>query len=95
MSNLTDNQVLAIKALYPNVVGHRGLQCFDSNRDEVSVDMSAVNAWVNPNQYALDRAKAYPSLRDQLDMLYHDAVNGTTTWQEAVAAVKAAHPKPE
>jgi len=37
----------------------------------------------------------YPSLSDQLDMLYHDAVNGTTTWQEAVAAVKAAHPKPE
>jgi len=46
-------------------------------------------------QYARDRAAAYPSLADQLDMLYHDAVDGTTIWQEAVAAVKAAHPKPE
>ena len=46
-------------------------------------------------KYAKDRAMAYPPIADQLDMLYHDAVNGTTTWQEAVAAVKAAHPKPE
>ena len=45
--------------------------------------------------YARDRAKAYPSLRDQMDMQYHDAVDGTTTWQDAVQAVKDAHPKPE
>ncbi len=44
--------------------------------------------------YARDRAKAYPSIQDQMDMQYHDAVDGTTTWQDAVQAVKDANPKP-
>ena len=44
--------------------------------------------------YADDRIAAYGSIGDQLDMQYHDAVNSTTTWQDHVAAVKAANPKP-
>ena len=39
------------------------------------------------------RHKAYPSLGDQLDMQYHDNVNGTTTWKDAIQAVKDANPK--
>jgi len=46
------------------------------------------------NQYQRDRATAYPSLQDQADMQYWDAVNGTTTWQDAIAKVKADYPKP-
>jgi len=45
------------------------------------------------NQYQRDRATAYPSLQDQADMQYWDAVNGTTTWQDAIAKVKADYPK--
>jgi len=41
------------------------------------------------------RAMAYPSIQEQLDMQYWDSVNGTTTWADAIAAVKAANPKPE
>ena len=37
--------------------------------------------------------REYPSLGEQLDMMYHDQVNGTTTWKDAIAAIKAAHPK--
>lgn len=44
--------------------------------------------------YAEKRIAAYPSLRDQMDMQFHDAANGTTTWNDAIVAVKAAHPKP-
>ena len=36
----------------------------------------------------------YASVGDQLDMQYKDAVNGTTTWKDHVAAVKAKYPKP-
>ena len=36
----------------------------------------------------------YASIGDQLDMMYKDAVNGTTTWKDHVAAVKAKYPKP-
>jgi hypothetical protein len=44
--------------------------------------------------YADNRRDAYASTGDQLDMQYHDAVDGTTTWKDHVAAVKAANPKP-
>jgi len=44
-------------------------------------------------QYTEDRQ--YPSIGEQLDMQYWDAVNGTTTWKDAIAQVKADNPKPE
>lgn len=47
----------------------------------------------SPN-YAQYRAEAYPSIGDQLDMQYHDSVDGTTTWADAIAAVKTKYAKP-
>ena len=47
------------------------------------------------NKYQRDRATSYPSIQEQLDMQYWDAVNGTKKWQEAVAKVKTDNPKPE
>ena len=46
-------------------------------------------------QYQRDRATAYPSVGDQLDMMMKDMKNGTTTHQTACEAVKAQFPKPE
>ena len=43
--------------------------------------------------YQRDRAKEYPSIQEQLDMQYHDNVNGTTTWKDAIAKVKLDNPK--
>ena len=45
-------------------------------------------------QYQRDRAIAYPPIGDQLDMQYWDKVNGTSTWQDAVAKVKSDNSKP-
>ena len=42
-------------------------------------------------QYLRDRQ--YPSIGDQLDMQYHDEIDGTTTWKDAIAKVKADIPK--
>ena len=36
----------------------------------------------------------YLPIEEQLDMQYWDAVNGTTTWKDHIAAVKAKYPKP-
>jgi len=47
----------------------------------------------NSKQYQRDRAKAYPSIQEQLDMQYWDKVNGTSNWQNAINAVKAQYPK--
>lgn len=45
--------------------------------------------------YKHNRMMAYPTMQAQLDMQYWDSVNGTTTWADAIAAVKAQYPKPE
>ena len=44
--------------------------------------------------YDVLRTYAYPSLQDQADMQFHDLANGTTTWLDAIQAVKDANPKP-
>jgi len=85
----------AIFALYPNVVtidDTAGSK--DVNGDIVVIDESLVNAWVDPNAYKYARERAYPAVQDQLDMQYHDSVNNTTTWADAVAKVKTDNPKP-
>lgn len=46
-----------------------------------------------PTPYDQLRAKAYPSIADQLDMIYWDKVNGTNQWQQAITTVKATYPK--
>ena len=43
--------------------------------------------------YEVLRSGAYPSIQEQLDMQYWDAENSTTTWADAIQAVKDAHPK--
>ena len=43
--------------------------------------------------YARNRATAYPSTGDQLDMMYKDTKNSTTTHADAVEAVKTKWPK--
>jgi hypothetical protein len=45
--------------------------------------------------YAEKRAMEYPSIQDQLDMLYWDKVNGTNIWQEKITEIKAKYPKEE
>jgi len=41
-----------------------------------------------------NRRYSYPAMQDQLDMMYHDKIDDTTTWQDAIQAVKDANPKP-
>jgi len=43
--------------------------------------------------YVEKRVGSYPSLEEQADMQYWDAINGTTTWIESITAVKEKHPK--
>jgi hypothetical protein len=40
------------------------------------------------NKYQRDRQKQYPSIPDQLDMLYWDKVNGTENWLNSIESVK-------
>ena len=43
----------------------------------------------------VERILAYGDVGEQMDMQYRDAVNGTTTWKDHVANVKATTTKPD
>ena len=61
---------------------------------KIAAARTSLNEAAAAIKYQSDRAAAYASIGDQLDMQYWDAVNGTTTWKDHVAKVKADHPKP-
>lgn len=41
----------------------------------------------------LDRINAYGSIESQLDMQYHDNIDGTTNWKDKIAQIKEDNPK--
>lgn len=73
---------------WPNSLGPR------PNVGELAQIITEYQAYVASTQYKEDRAKAYPPILDQLDMLFEDLENGTTTFQDAIRAIKAQFPKP-
>ena len=64
-------------------------------------DASSAPSWASvSSDMALEevrskRQTAYDSVGNQLDMIYKDNLNGTTTHKASVEAVKAKYPKPE
>ena len=63
------------------------------SKEDIEAKQAELQADFDAKQYQRDRAVAYPSIGDQLDMQYHDKKDGTTTWEDAVQAVKDANPK--
>ena len=55
---------------------------------------SAADLSERQNAVRATRRNAYGDLGSQLDMQYHDSVDGTTTWKDHVASVKTANPIP-
>jgi hypothetical protein len=82
----------AIYTLYPNVVSiDDGTGAFDKDGNKVEIDLSLVDAWVDPEQYKYQRQEEYPSIADQLDYIYH---NGIDAWKtDMIDPVKAKYPK--
>ena len=92
----------AIKKAYPDATAiYSDKGAFKSDGTQITVVQSEVdkarvtlNAEYAALEYARKRAIQYPSIQQQLDMQYWDQVNGTTTWKDAIAKVKADNPKP-
>ena len=55
---------------------------------------SAADLEERQNAVRATRRNAYGDISSQLEMQYHDSVDGTTTWKDHVAAVKTANPIP-
>ena len=89
-----DAEIEAAKPLYKQVNNDR-LEFSDADYDQVKIDLGNSKWEEQEFGYISARVNAYPSVGDQLDMQYWDAVNGTTTWKDAIAKVKSDNPKPE
>jgi hypothetical protein len=92
---------LAIRNTHASVVTINGdTDAWDANGDVVVLDESAITVEVNRLQAAYDALeysrlrKAKYDLLNQDEMRYDDTKNSTTTWVDAIDAIKVAHPKP-
>jgi hypothetical protein len=81
------------KPLYKQVNNER-LEFTDSDYEQAIEDRK--NSLLDEYNfgYIQARQEAYGSIAEQLDMMYWDGVNGTTTWQDHIAQVKSDNPKP-
>lgn len=84
------NKYDAIRAVNSSVVTIRGDDAFDAQGNPVTYDETAVQAYINAHAYIAKRQQAYPSIADQLDILYH---SGFDAWKSAIQAVKETYPK--
>ena len=84
------NKHQAILATHPSVVTIRGDEAFDADGNPVAYDEATVQAYIDANAYKEQRARAYPSIADQLDLMYH---GGYDAWKAAIEAVKTQFPK--
>jgi hypothetical protein len=84
----------AIRAIHPEVITiNDGKDAWDKDGNNVILNEVKILEEINAQAYARNRASAFPSIGDQLDMQYHDQLDGTTTWKDAVAKVKSDNPK--
>ena len=91
----------ALQSLKPNaewVLRGDVLEWLDSEQTEptaleLSNEVTRLQAVYDSQLYARTRKAKY-DLLNQDEMLYDDVKNSTTTWVDAIDAIKAAHPKP-
>jgi len=98
---MTDT-VAALQSLTPNAQwvlrGDSDLEWMDSSQTEptaaaIAAEVIRLQAAYDSQAYARSRKVEYDKL-NQDEMRFDDLVNSTTTWHDAIAAIKVAIPKP-
>ena len=89
-----DAEIEAAKPMYKQVNNER-MEFSDADYDQAKIDLGNSKWDAQQFGYIQARQEAYGSIPDQLDMMYWDQVNGTTTWKDYIAKVKSDNPKPE
>jgi hypothetical protein len=83
--------------VYDNIILHPTVNGVEVNYEKptkksLEDDLQRMQDEFDAQDYARDRAKAYPSFADQFDQIFHEGIDA---WKETIQAVKDAHPKPE
>jgi hypothetical protein len=77
---------------------YSGLEWEEGNADskptesELNTEIARLQAEWDAQAYARDRKTEYDAL-NQFEMQYDDKEDGTTTWEDAIAAIKTKYPK--
>ena len=86
------NRILKANRSFSNALTNRDYQQFIQDVAEQGIEIVEGPDIVEPD-YATLRQQEYPSREAQLDMMYWDKVNGTTTWEDTIQAIKDKYPK--
>ena len=70
--------------------GQEDIIAWDKDGNEVNINWTDVNAWVDPNEYQYKREVEYPSIVDQLDDIYHNGIDG---WKATIKTTKDKYAK--
>ena len=84
--------------IYSNLIIHDSSKSKPSEADCTNGLKALQDSWDTENAtYKLNRAKSYKSIKDQLDLLYHDMTAGkgdnTGEWYKHIKAIKDDNPK--
>lgn len=85
-------------ALVPSEFGGDGVKTIAEDLGMNDEAISNAQREYELNTIHIRRASEYPSVQQQLDMLYHDIKNGKLfngTWIESIDFIKSKYPKPE
>jgi hypothetical protein len=84
----------AIYKLYPTVVSVDDTAgAFDKDGNKVEIDLTAVNAWVDPDAYKYKRQAEYPPITDYLDGVVKGNQAQIDKYIADCLAVKEKYPK--
>ena len=75
-------------------VNNERIPITDDDFEQMIIDCANSKYDQQENGYKQSRQESYASIPDQLDMMYWDKVNGTTTWKDHITQVKEDNPKP-
>ena len=89
----------AIRKAYPDAITiDDGTGAFDKDGKSITLEQSKIDAartTINnelaATKYQRDRAAEYPSVVDQLDLIYH---SGIDAWKAKIKETKDKYPKP-
>ena len=92
---------LAIRNTHPTVVtinAERDAWDIDGNvvvldESKIATELAKLQAEWDSQEYARKRKQEYDQL-NQYEMMFDDKRDGTTTWVDAINAIKAKHQKP-
>ena len=83
----------AIRKAYPNVVSiHDSTGAFDKDGNKVTLEQSKIDAArveLAKLDYQFKRAREYPDIQDQLDLIYH---SGIDAWKAKIKETKDKYP---